>query len=238
MIDDYCHRHFYTEVATRYFDVGDNIYRVYVDDLLSVTSLGADDDDDGTWEEAWTEGTHYTLGPDNVWPKFLILQPDYLSSTISLYERDKYIKITGVFGYGTGLSNSPWRASGVTLTVASTTGTSVTASATGIEAGQTLRAGTEDMYISAVSGTTLTAERGVNGSTAAIHAAVAATIAEYPKRIETACLYLASQEFNEMSRAGFDSKWIGSFGWRVTGASAQAAQMTRMLAGYHRENVK
>lgn len=57
-------RHFYSEVATRVFD-GDGSAFAEIDDLVSATTIKADDDGDGTYELTLTSGTDYWLTPDN-----------------------------------------------------------------------------------------------------------------------------------------------------------------------------
>lgn len=63
-IDLYCQRRFYSASETRTFDVMSN-EEVFVDDLLSVTSLKTDSDGDGTFETTWTANTNYLLHPYN-----------------------------------------------------------------------------------------------------------------------------------------------------------------------------
>lgn len=62
-IDGYCGRRFYAATETRYYtpDGGDLLD---VDDLVSVTSLTADEDGDRTYERTWAS-TDYDLEPYN-----------------------------------------------------------------------------------------------------------------------------------------------------------------------------
>lgn len=63
-IDKYCGRKFYSATETHYFDA--NCYsELFIDDLLSVTTLKTDDDGDGTYETTWTANTDYVLWPYN-----------------------------------------------------------------------------------------------------------------------------------------------------------------------------
>lgn len=62
-IDDFCGRRFYAATQTRYFTALRRD-RLLVDDLLSVTTLKADDDGDGTYEVTWT-AADYNLSPYN-----------------------------------------------------------------------------------------------------------------------------------------------------------------------------
>lgn len=62
-IDDWTSRQFYAATQTRYYTAMRRDV-LLVDDLLSVTSLKTDDDDDGTYETTWA-ATDYYLGPYN-----------------------------------------------------------------------------------------------------------------------------------------------------------------------------
>lgn len=70
-IDKHCGRSFYSDTAdgTKYYTAPSS-YRVYVDDLQTVTALYTDDDGDGTYENTW-QTTDYHLLPLNSpmgWP--------------------------------------------------------------------------------------------------------------------------------------------------------------------------
>jgi len=116
-----------------------------------------------------------------------------------------------VFGYGDGTSN-PWKSAGITGTVATTSGTTLTLSqASAVYAGQTVKLGTEQMYISAVSGTSATVSRGVNGTTTATHSAVSIYAAQYPAQVVDAVLFLASGAFNLRQKRGLKDIMIGEY---------------------------
>ena len=66
LVEGYCDRHFYPLTTTRAFD-GPADARLTVPDLISVTSLKSDDDDDGTYETTWAT-TDYELIPLNAEP--------------------------------------------------------------------------------------------------------------------------------------------------------------------------
>ena len=231
-IDNYCKRPFYSTLATRYFDVAAGGGIKLNDDLLSITTMTVDDDGDGTFGETWTEDTHFMLKPFNCWPKYELWVVPYTANTQTLTVAQRALKIIGNWGYGDGESASPWLASGLTITVASTTGTAVTASAAGFVAGQTIRVGTEDMYIEAATTTALTARRGVNGSTAQIHVAVAASIAQYPAPIGLYCIASAARSWKDFKEAGYDSEYIGTYSYRKATVNQQAAFTQRMIGPY------
>jgi hypothetical protein len=207
-VDDYCNRHFYTETGTRYFNTT-TAERANVDDLLSVTSLYLDVLDDETWSEAWVEGTDFTLQPLDSFPKTRIHKKRGASKLF--YNFPNALKVSGVFGYGDGTA-SPWASAGITGTVATTCGTTLTLSqASAVYAGQTVKLGTEQMYISAVSGTSATVERGINGTTAAIHSAVTIYVAQYPAQVTDTVVYLASGAFNLRMKRGLKDIMIGEY---------------------------
>lgn len=80
------------------------------------------------------------------------------------------ISVLGTWGYG-----GRWQNGGATLNGnLSDSATSAVYSGSGLEAGMTVKIDSEYLYISAVSGQTLTLTRAVNGSTAAAHNTAAA----------------------------------------------------------------
>lgn len=62
-IDDFCNRRFYNASETRYYTAA-NSGTVYVDDLVSVTTLKADTSGDGTYDTTWAT-SDYLLEPFN-----------------------------------------------------------------------------------------------------------------------------------------------------------------------------
>lgn len=62
-IDEFCRRRFYTATETRYYTPSDGSL-VFVDDLVSVTTLKTDAGGDGTFETTWA-ASDYNLGPYN-----------------------------------------------------------------------------------------------------------------------------------------------------------------------------
>jgi len=194
-----CNRRFYSEIATRYYD-GSGTRELWLpDDLISIdTSLKVDEDGDGTYELTLAVNTDYWLYPDNKSPKFRIdLNPD--GTQLSAWTKARRsVEIAGMFGYSndteltgqTVQNTTEISASGTTLTVTSTTG---------ISAGETLVMGSEQVYVSAVaSATDLTITRGLNGTTAAIHAnGVAIYRRRYAAPIEQAVVMQVSRFWNE-----------------------------------------
>ena len=199
-VEAYVQRHFHSLTATRYLS-GDGRKTLFLPaaypDLISVTSLKEDEDDNAVYEATWAT-TDYILGPYDAAPTGRV----YLPSTkpygwIEVDRRSTGTK--GVFGSGQrrfelvgkwGWSESV-RRDAATITVASATTTTGTLSSdTGdVSAGHTLLLGTEQVYVQTRSTTTLTLVRGVNGTTAATQAGgTAIDIIEYPAPVREAVL--------------------------------------------------
>lgn len=231
--DEYCGRHFYVETSTRYFDTQKWRDRFSMDDVLSISTFTVDAELDDTWDGETWDATDYYLLPYNTWPKTMVVvarEGDYWLPENTV----RYAKITGSFGYGDGARQSPVDSITQTITVASTTGTSVTASASGIKAGWTLLVGTEQMFVSAVSGTTLTCKRGVNGTTAAIHAAAAASVYCYPSNVKRYAEIIASMEYIDRLRHGVIQERIGNYSYQRTTPDSEIKSTRRVLGPYVR----
>lgn len=223
-IDSACGRFFYTESGIRYFDGNGGCSLALPVDFQSIIAIATDEDDDLVYEIDW-EATDFVTYPYNDGPRWkLYVAPD---SDLYFPNGMKSVKLTGVWGYGDGTA-SPWGTSGVTGTVATTGGTSLTLAGNGpIVAGQTIRIGDEQMYVSAVAtGATgpATVERGVNGTTATTHSAAAITIARYPRDIQLYALWRTGVALNELASAGISSETISDYSYR----NSTAAEMERM----------
>lgn len=190
-------RHFYTMEETRYFDGGGQT--LFCDDILSISSLLADIDGSGSWGSVFAT-SDYLLYPLNGFPKIYLKTTNRSSYSSFASNVRQGIKITGVFGYGDGKSATPYEDSGDTVQNAvsiSATGTSLTVVAgSNFAIGQTLRIGSEQVYVTNISGTTLTIQRSQNGTTGAIHLnGVAIYICRYPGPIVEATLLQASRDW-------------------------------------------
>ncbi len=94
---------------------------------------------------------------------------------------------------------------GITATAVNGTTTSVTVSAAGILAvGHTILVESEQIYITAISGTTLTVRRAVNGTTGAAHSAKAVSIYQYPAPIWESVLIQAMRAWKRKDSAYVD----------------------------------
>ena len=94
MIDKYCGRKFFSSAATQYYDA-QSTHEVFIDDLLSVTTLKTDDIGDGSYSTSWAV-TDYNLLPYNNTPKTRIQTN---SNRIFPAKLKKCVQISGSFGY-------------------------------------------------------------------------------------------------------------------------------------------
>lgn len=231
-VEQLCGRVFWTQSATRHFDVparcGDD---VAIDDLLSATAITSDWDSDGTYLDTLTEGTHVELLPQHAWPKQRLRVLPWSDETVVSGVRT--LRIAGVWGYGDGQSATPWRAVTGTATVASTTGETLTLSGGhGVKAGMTLLVGSEQMHVSATASTSATVRRAVNGTTASTHSGASIQSAQYPAGIARAVLWLAAESRNMMARGGVIEQRIGAYSEKLTAIPMNHRRA--MVAGYRR----
>jgi hypothetical protein len=216
-IDGFCGRYFFSVRQVRYFDIVNVLYQ-NVDDLLSADAVAFDVAINGEFQQPWVEGTNFYFYPESRWPKRRLKTSRYRVNTLFLGIGPRNLRIIGTWGYGDGRTATPWSADlQVTLTVADAESATVTASDDGIEAGMTIRAGAEDMLVKAVAadGVALTVVRGINGSTAEIHAADPVFRALYPEAISEYCLYRAALMYHSPGQAGMLTEMIGAYRYQA-----------------------
>ena len=172
LADELTHRRFYVESKTLYFrGAGTKIF--FDEDILTITTLKTDEDGDGTFENTLTENTDFIVEPLNHYPKTwaeIMPQGSYGSFGAG---RIRGVELAGVFGYGDGVSETPYVDGGTDVNDASMTAAQTTCTiddGTKFGAGQTILIDNEQLYISSISTHVLTVIRGVNGTTAATHA--------------------------------------------------------------------
>lgn len=233
-IDNFCNRHFYIKNEARYFDGRKS--PLLVDDLLAIVTLKLDNDQDLTYEDTMA-ATDYELYPLNSFPKGIIrisADSDFADFATGVV---KGVEIDGSWGFGNGISATPYKSSGTTVTVANATSTTVTAgSGPALAVGQTILAGDEQMFIEAISGNDLTVQRAVNGTTGAAHAGATAYIYEYPDGIVHTCIMVAARLFGSRGKA-FDSERLGDYSYKQSSSTAGGGIMEAekaMLQGYRR----
>lgn len=228
MIDKFCNRFFYVWERIEYFD---GACPLFIKDLLSIDTSGFDTDEDGDLDYDNTLATtDYILYPSNAFPKTRVeLTPNSNYGGFGGSIRTG-VRIEGNWGYGDGISATPYRLSGVLVTMVSPTATTGTVSTSGvIEPGHTIRVDTEQIFVAAVSGTSLSAiERNINGTTAVAHTATAASIYEYPKDIELACLTVAEGLFETRGNV-FKSERIGDYSYTLNGKALGEAEVAVLM---------
>lgn len=172
-IDNYCNRHFYVLEAARRFD-GPGGQELAVPDLISVTTLRTDEDQDRVFEVTWGSGD-YLLYPLNAEPQ----QPWGRPYVRVLVDSDAGSKTAFPWGKSTVEINGQWgfrevvEDSGADINEGGTFGSGDTTltvtDGSKFAVGQTVLIESEQLYLTSVSTNDLTVERGVNGTTAASH---------------------------------------------------------------------
>jgi len=195
--------------------------------LISATTVTAYDDTDRGASTVLTEGYNadFWLMPYNAAPKTIFKLNEDTSNTLDAGQQT--LSILGSWGY---------TADTLSVTTAdaigSTTATSVSVtSATDLGPAQTVLVDSEQLYITAISGNTLTVQRGVNGSTAATHSGGAAlTRYDYPELVVQACLDIAKLTFRNRDLGSAGS--IGSGEMSMTVAEGEVRSVLMTLADF------
>jgi hypothetical protein len=103
-IDEICGRRFYPDsdaAQVRYYSP-DNYWTLYVDDIVTITTLKTDDGGDGTFENTWTLNSDYIAEPLNAaansqpWTK-LCVHPSGTHFFPANFPRS--VELTGKFGW-------------------------------------------------------------------------------------------------------------------------------------------
>lgn len=177
-----------------------------------------------------TEGisADFLLEPYNSSPKHTLkLQEE---TTKTLYDGQMTLTIAGTWGY----QQTTRAMTTLSAAIVSTSATTCTVtSASGISAGQTLVIDSEQVYVSGVSGATLTIRRGVNGTTAATHLnGAAVSLHEYPADIVQMALELARNRWRERDAGNGPMIGSGETGLQVTRPGAEERALLRRLDYY------
>ncbi len=240
-IESFCNRRFYVTSETKYFD---GARTLWLPDLLSINTSGltTDEDGDGTFENtlATTDYIKYGHGLEdslNTLPttRLEISQDSNYGSFASGVK--KGVQVAGVWGYGDGVSATPYTDSTTTLDGTLTTTTTAVAvhSITPHSQGQTILVETEQMYVESIATTVMTVVRGVNGTTKATHADNIATyIYQYPADIRQACIDLGVALYEMRNKnKGLQSERVGDYAWVAAGTSLGKSMIESIL-----ENIK
>ena len=233
VLDNYCNRTFVTQTATKYFD---GAIKLWLPDLLSITTLKTDEGNDGTYENTYDTTDYYLYGVGledtlNTFPKIrLEINPegDY-SGFAPGYKHG--VEIAGIWGYGDGISVTPY-ITDTTITEDLTAGESVVdvTAVTNLSAGQLILIGSEQYYIYSISTLTLTVEPGVNGTTQATHSSGATIyIYQYPSDIRQACIDLSVALYQNRAKQGLQSERLGDYAYVLAGTSLGKSMVETIL---------
>lgn len=200
-IDKEARRSFYTTPRAGYFN-GNGWKTLDLPDLVSVTEVAFDQTHDGTFATLLTGNglsnttDFFILDPDRddpyTDPPYRMIRLHWETGAQSQFPKGfRTVRITGEWGYAKTSIPLTLASVAVTATLADATTLAMTLSASPdypVLPGLTLLVGTEQIYVSAGSGTSFTVERAVNGTTGAAHAAVAANRVTYPDPATQACI--------------------------------------------------
>ena len=195
--------------------------------LISTTTVTAYDDTDRGGSTVLTEGhaNDFFLMPYNVNPKTIFKLNEDTSNTLDAGQQT--LSILGSWGY-TADTLSVTTADAIGST--SSTSVSVT-SAADLGPAQTVLIDSEQLYITAISGNTLTVQRGVNGTTAATHSGGAGlTRYDYPELVVQACLDIAKLTFRNRDLGSVGS--IGAEEMSMTAAEGEVRSVLMTLADF------
>ena len=195
--------------------------------LISTTTVTAYDDTDRGESTVLTEGhaNDFFLMPYNVNPKTIFKLNEDTSNTLDAGQQT--LSILGSWGY-TADTLSVTTADAIGST--SATSVSVT-SAADLGPAQTVLVDSEQLYITAISGNTLTVQRGVNGTTAATHSGgTGLTRYDYPELVVQACLDVAKLIFRNRDLG--PAATIGSGEMSMTVAEGEVRSVLMTLDDY------
>lgn len=169
---------------------------VMLDDwLITPTTVTAYSDTARSSSQTLTQGiaADYLLEPYNETPKHTLKLTEITAKTLGAGQQT--LSIFGTWGW----QNVTTAITTLSAAISSTTTTSITVtSAASCAVGQTLRIDSEQVYVTALSGTTLTVVRGVNGTTAATHL-ISADVnrIDHPSDLVQICLEIARNRWKE-----------------------------------------
>ncbi len=203
-IDGYCNRYFYVTQAIRRF-AGDGGQQLLVPDLIAVEKLSTQVHPQGP-AVVWPAGD-YRLYPLDAAPEKPWGRPHTrLSSTLAGVKGRCFppgpatVAISGRWGFRQVTEAGGALAEDAALTAAADAFT--LAEEGQLSPGQTLAIGAEQLYVTAVDGTAVTVQRGVNGSRPAAHrAGSAVAVYRYPAPIVEACRQIAAQAWRSRDGA-------------------------------------
>ncbi len=221
-IDRRCGRKFYPIVEKRYFTALDG-EEIFIDDLITVTTLKTDEDADRTYETTWAT-TDYDLLPDNEPGSYnqIMITPN--GNNAFPTNTRKGVEIDGVWAFaddrslrdtGQNVQDDPLTDSSTSLTVTDIDGDDLYGISPVIAAGMLLRLESEYVEVTTTNTTTNvgTIIRGANSSTAAQHAQnvdVERWLA--PEPIRQAAAIMSVRAMERAKQAYGDSRAVAELG--------------------------
>lgn len=209
-------------------------------DVLSVTTMLLDYNQDGTREVTLSASADYLLEPTNARQH----ERPYTrlrmrgNSLYFLPRHEQALQITGKWGYWERL-----RKTGTTLTTAIDADDEEieVSNFERIQIGWTLRIGDEQMYVrdkNVDSDGLVTVVRGQNGTTAAAHdAAMVVYRYVYPEALETAALLLATRVFRRSETPLGIVNNPGDIGWRAVYIPKEDVDVVAHLRPFRKRNI-
>ncbi len=197
-VDSMTHRTFFAETATRILD-GDGLPWQWIPDLLAATTIKLDEDGDRVFEITLVEPTDYYLKrrgykDEDALPATTLELDAVNGQRGTLLQRRRLIELAGRWGFTEETEAVEDSGTPITGTLADATDITLLTSANAdLAIGQTLLLGTEQIYVSGATLSPWTVVRGVNGTTAVAHAAVAVNRYVYVPGVVQAALIIAGR---------------------------------------------
>ncbi len=225
-IEKYCQRKFNVEYATKYY-AGAN--RLWVNDLLTVSTLKTDTDGNASFETVYTT-SDYVLFPLNEYPKTYI-EPSDNSDYGAFTSGKKGVEIVGFWGYGDGESETPYTNQS-TITASTASGaTTINVVSTNLAIGQTWLIDNEQFYVKDLTTSVATVVPGLNGTSKDAHYASSVIyVYDYPADIKQACLNLATALYQNRTKQGLQSERIGDYSYTMSGTSLNKGMIESILS--------
>ena len=202
-VDDWIGYHIYPAIETRYLRARNTTCLRLDKPLISITTFRTDAGEDTSYESTWAT-TQYDLAPygatyESPPQPYWDIEIRASSTNVLPVGIRRGVELTGVWGQynvrdvSTATLSADANATALTLTLNG---------ATALQVGQTIRMGTEDMFVTATPASStgahtsgITVERGRNGTSGTTHSsATGIEIYRYPIA-ERAVLYQAQQDF-------------------------------------------
>lgn len=184
-VDQFCNRTFWPLDTIKYFETDEyNELCIPDEDLLAVSEIAVDQNDDGVYEEVWSSGSgKFVLEPRNnaslvpAKPYWEIEIPTRNTNYFPVAGDDS-IKITGTWGF---YNETSLVTTVHTNIVPSDTTIALHNANTLLEVGQIIKIGSEQLQILSINGINVTVARACNGTVAGTYAATASVYAySYP----------------------------------------------------------